>query len=59
MIHSSGILSANGPNIAMPIGKKTAYIVLSRPNSRPCIDPSVFSCSIVVTDVCIIVKATP
>ena len=49
----------NGPNIAIPIGKKPEYIVPSNPKTRPCIEVSVFSCSIVVIAVCTIVNATP
>ena len=59
IIHCKGRISASGPNIAMPIGKKPEYMVPSSPKTRPCIDVSVFSCSIVVIAVCTIVNATP
>ena len=39
--------------------QKPEYIVPSSPKTRPCIDVSVFSCSIVVIAVCTIVNATP
>ena len=59
IIHWRGRISANGPNTAMPTGRKPEYIVPSSPKTRPCIDAPVFSCSIVVIAVCTIVNATP
>ncbi len=59
MIDCNAIVSATGPNSAMPRGRKPEYMVPNRPNTLPCMALSVFSCNKVVIAVCTIVIATP
>ena len=59
MIREIGMKSAKEPKTAIPMGRKSEYIVPSSPNTRPCMLSSAFSWIMVVTALCIMVKGIP